>query len=223
MTKLRFPNESDEYRRARATLLEEEIELRQRIANLAKLRAQLPAGGRVKEDYAFDEIDGNGGVRSVRLSELFEDGKHSLFLYGFMFAPDSEAPCPMCASFLDALNGNAPHLAERINVAVTAKSPVHRLADYARSRGWDKLRMLSSQPNSYGIDYFAQDRDGDQMPMANVFVRRDGETRHFWGSEMLYADIDGQARHIDSMWPVWNVFDTTPEGRGTDWYPSQAR
>ena len=223
MTKLQFPNESDEYRRARAVLLDEEIALRQRIANVTELRAQLPAGGLVKEDYGFDELDGDGEIRNVRLSELFEDGKVSLFLYGFMFAPDSEAPCPMCASFLDGLNGNAPHLTERINVAVTAKSPIHRVADYAQSRGWDRLRMLSSQHNSYGIDYFAEDADGDQMPMVNVFVRRDGKIHHFWGSEMLYADIEGQARHIDSMWPLWNVLDTTPDGRGTDWHPSLAR
>jgi predicted dithiol-disulfide oxidoreductase (DUF899 family) len=218
-----FPNESNEYRRARAALLDEEIELRQRIAQVAELRAQLPAGGAVKEDYSFDEVDGNGGIGKVLLSELFEDGKDALFLYGFMYGPQSDAPCPMCASFLDGLNGNARHISERINVAVTAKSPIHRIADYARSRGWDKLRMLSSQHNSYGIDYFAEDEDGDQMPMANVFVRRDGRIHHFWGSELLYADVDGQARHVDSMWPLWNVFDTTPQGRGTDWYPSLTR
>jgi predicted dithiol-disulfide oxidoreductase (DUF899 family) len=26
-------------------------------------------------------------------------------------------------------------------------------------------------------------------------------------------------RHVDSIWPLWNVFDLTPDGRGTDWYP----
>jgi predicted dithiol-disulfide oxidoreductase (DUF899 family) len=24
---------------------------------------------------------------------------------------------------------------------------------------------------------------------------------------------------VDSIWPLWNVFDLTPEGRGTTWYP----
>ena len=83
--------------------------------------------------------------------------------------------------------------------------------------------MLSSQHTSYGIDYFAESKKGNQMPMANVFVRRDATIQHFWGSEMLYADVDGQPRHVDLMWPLWNVFDTTPEGRGTDWYPSLTR
>jgi predicted dithiol-disulfide oxidoreductase (DUF899 family) len=25
-----------------------------------------------------------------------------------------------------------------------------------------------------------------------------------------------EARHVDSIWPIWNVLDVTPEGRGTD-------
>ena len=215
-----FPNESEEYRNARSALLDEEIRLREQIARVAELRSDLPPGGAVKEDYEFEEIAGDGAIRKLRLSELFEKDKDSLFLYGFMYGPGSENPCSMCSSLLDALNGNAAHVAERINVAVVAKSPIQRIVDHARTRGWDNLRMLSSQNNGYGIDYFAENEKGEQMPMANVFVRRNGGIRHFWGSEMLYVDVEGQPRHMDLMWPLWNVFDTTPEGRGTDWYPS---
>ena len=55
--------------------------------------------------------------------------------------------------------------------------------------------------------------------MANVFVRRDGRIHHFWSSELLAAPRDPglHPRHVDFIWPVWSVFDTTPEGRGTDW------
>jgi predicted dithiol-disulfide oxidoreductase (DUF899 family) len=44
--------------------------------------------------------------------------------------------------------------------------------------------------------------------------------RHFWGSELLYAPVDpGQEpRHVGTIEPLWNLFDLTPEGRGTDWY-----
>ncbi len=55
--------------------------------------------------------------------------------------------------------------------------------------------------------------------MLNVFVRREGEIRHFYGTEMLFAELDGHSRHVDLLWPLWNVFDLTPEGRGTDWHP----
>ena len=55
----------------------------------------------------------------------------------------------------------------------------------------------------------------------NVFTRHDGEIRHFWSSELLYVPSEaGQdPRHVDLIWPVWSVLDTTPEGRGTDWSP----
>ncbi len=26
--------------------------------------------------------------------------------------------------------------------------------------------------------------------------------------------------HSDMMWPLWNVLDLTPEGRGESWYPA---
>ena len=29
----------------------------------------------------------------------------------------------------------------------------------------------------------------------------------------------GAPRHGDTIDPLWNLFDFTPEGRGTDWYP----
>ena len=55
--------------------------------------------------------------------------------------------------------------------------------------------------------------------MLNVFTRGSGGIQHFWGSELLYAGLEGEPRHVDLLWPLWNVFDLTPEGRGTDWYP----
>jgi predicted dithiol-disulfide oxidoreductase (DUF899 family) len=59
------------------------------------------------------------------------------------------------------------------------------------------------------------------MPMLNVFVRRDGKIYHTYGTELLYAPKrTGQdGRHVDAIWPLWNMFDFTPEGRGTTWYP----
>ena len=31
--------------------------------------------------------------------------------------------------------------------------------------------------------------------------------------------VYGQPRHADLTWPLWNLLDLTPEGRGTDWHP----
>jgi predicted dithiol-disulfide oxidoreductase (DUF899 family) len=41
------------------------------------------------------------------------------------------------------------------------------------------------------------------------------------GDELLFAAFErgDDGRHVDSIWPLWNLFDLTPEGRGTTWYP----
>jgi predicted dithiol-disulfide oxidoreductase (DUF899 family) len=55
--------------------------------------------------------------------------------------------------------------------------------------------------------------------MLNVFHRDADTIRHFWGSEIFYAPFDpGQGPcHVGTIEPLWNLFDLTPEGRGTDW------
>jgi predicted dithiol-disulfide oxidoreductase (DUF899 family) len=51
-----------------------------------------------------------------------------------------------------------------------------------------------------------------------------GAVHHFCSSELnsLEADQGQNPRHIDLMWPLRNVLDLTPEGRGTDWFPKHA-
>ena len=210
-----FPNESPAYRKARNKLLTAEMDLRRRVEAVAKLRRSLPLGGEVPEDYVFDE------GRPVRLSQLFGD-KKSLVLYSYMYGPKMKAPCPMCTSFLDAIEGNAQHIEQTVALAVAAKSPIARIRAFARGRGWKRLRLLSSAKSTYHQDYFGESGDGDQMPMANVFVKRGKKVLHFWASELLDAHgVDGvDSRHIDMAWPLWNVLDWTPEGRGKSWYPS---
>lgn len=220
MSGLIFPNESDAYRKARDELLKAEILLRQQLADVSAQRARLPPGGEIAEDYVFKRLNADGASENISIAELFVEGHSSLFIYSFMFGPDMPHPCPMCTSMLDALNGNARSIKERISVAIVARSPIERVAKFANNRGWHQLPIVSSAGNSYQRDYFGETEDGTQMPMANVFVKKGTRVRHFWGSEMLYAELDGQPRHVDLLWPLWNVLDLTPEGRGADWYPA---
>ena len=210
----RFPSESKQYRAARQKLLKAEIDLRRQVEKVAKQRRSLPPGGAVPEDYVFEEERGK-----LRLSELFVNGS-TLVAYSFMFGPKMAKACPMCTSFIDGLNGNAMHINQRINLVVIAKSPIERILEFARSRGWSKLRLLSSQNNHYNRDYHGETSDGAQLPLLNVF-QKNKIIRHFYATEMLFAPVDkGQNnRHIDMAWPLWNVLDFTPEGRGRDWYP----
>jgi predicted dithiol-disulfide oxidoreductase (DUF899 family) len=221
---VRFPGETDEYRAARNELLREEVELRRRIAALARRRAELPLGGEVATDYEFEDWDGS--TKIVRLSDLFEDGKDTLFLYSFMWVPESQGlpfvgPCPSCTSIIDAMDGQVPHITQRVNFAVACKAPVDDFRDHGRSRGWQHARLLSAIPSTYNLDYKAEDAEGSQWPLATVFVRRDGRIHHFWSSELFLVPRDGDqgARHVDFMWPMWATFDRTPDGRG-DFGPS---
>jgi predicted dithiol-disulfide oxidoreductase (DUF899 family) len=219
---VRFPGESDEYRAARDELLAAELDLRERAERVANLRRALPLGGE-PEDYTFEESAGSGdATRTTRLSELFEGRKDSLILYSFMFGPQMERPCPSCTSILDSLDGAAPHARQRVNLAVVAKSPLPRILNFARDRGWRNLRLLSSAGTTYNRDYHAETAEGKQIPAINVFVRRRDRIHHFYNTELLYAPAEeGQdPRHADALWPLWSLFDMTPDGRGLTWYPA---
>lgn len=213
----RFPGESDEYREARNKLLKAEIELRENIEKVAALRRQLPMGGKVEQDYMFEGLN-NGELQEFKLSDLFQNGKDTLIIYSFMYGPKMENPCPACTAIIDGFNGFIHHLEQRVNFAVVAKSLIQRIVDFAETRNWKGLHLLSSEKNSFNSDYFAETSEGSQMPMCDVFVRKEDGIYHFWGSELLYAPSEGHPRHMDLMWPIWNFLDLTPEGRGTDWH-----
>ncbi|HEY8267254.1 MAG TPA: DUF899 family protein [Xanthobacteraceae bacterium] len=222
-----FPGESAGYRKARNALLRSEIELRRQIESVAAARRRLPLGGTLPEDYAFEEgaadIADTTTVRRVRLSELFGD-KNTLVAYSFMYGPAMAKACPMCTSILDGLDGQYDHIRQRVSFVVIAKSPIERIRDHARERSWSQLRLLSSANNPYNSDYQGERADGSQWPSLNVFVRRNGQTRHFYQTELLLTPAEpGQNnRHVDMIWPLWNMLDYTPEGRGKDWYPKLA-
>jgi predicted dithiol-disulfide oxidoreductase (DUF899 family) len=213
--KRRFPNESDDYRRARQSLLAEEIELRRHIERIAERRRKLPPGGEVTEDYRFESESGPRG-----LIELFGD-KTTLVTYNWMYGPKRERPCPMCTSLLSGLDGEMPDILQRIAFAVISRSPIARMLAFRKERGWRHLCLYSSAGNSFNRDYAHEDPDGSDNAAFNVF-RREGKTvRHFWGDEMGAESADpGQDPRgaVDAM-PLWKILDITPEGRGTDWYP----
>jgi predicted dithiol-disulfide oxidoreductase (DUF899 family) len=213
-----FPGESAEYRAARDRLLEQEVGLRRATEDVAVARRELPPGGVVPEDYVFGH---------VRLSALFAPGKDSLLIYSFMFPRDpyddrpgpSDGPCPSCVALLDQLDGVVEHLEQNANFVVVAKSPLPPVLEFAKERGWRRLRLLSSHGTNYNRDYHAETADGHQRPMLNVFHRDSDAIRHFWGSELFYAPADpGQdPRHVGPLEPLFNMLDLTPEGRPPDW------
>lgn len=213
--KLRFPNESPEYRRARQALLAEEIEVRRHIERLAAQRRALPPGGEVNKPYSFQGEQG-----PATFADLF-GGKQTLVIYNYMFGPQRERPCPMCTSMLSSLEGEARDLQQRVALAIIARSPLEKLLAFKRERGWRDLRLYSDTTGEFSQDYHAISPEGGDDPNLQVFTREGGTIRHFWSGEMGMEQADpGQdpRGHVDLM-PIWNVLDCTREGRGTDWYP----
>src|SRR4051794_30815610 len=118
-----FPGESADYRAARETLLQREIELRRAMEDVARARRALPPGGVVPQDYELHGAEG-----PVRLSQLFAPGRDSLVVYHMMFPRDpgdtrpgpasgetarlplEQGPCPSCVALLDQLDGSIAHL-----------------------------------------------------------------------------------------------------------------
>jgi predicted dithiol-disulfide oxidoreductase (DUF899 family) len=215
--KVRFPNESAEYRRARTELLAEEIELRRHIERVAEQRRALPPGGEMK-DYRFVGESG-----PVNFAGLFGD-KQTLVLYSYMYGPQRERPCPMCTSLLSAWDGEAQDMMQRAALAVVARSPIERLVAFKKEHGWRNLKLYSDTSGDFSRDFHAVGPKGEDYAGLNVFSRRDGAIRHFWSGEMDFGTADpGQdPRGAPDLMPLWTVLDSTPEGRDPNWYPKLA-
>lgn len=235
MEHLAFPNESADYRDARAALLDAEIALRRQIEAVAAQRRAPPRGGAIPEDYVFERTGAHQRTERVRLSDLFGD-QRAIILYSFMFGPERATPCPGCTHLLDAIDGAARHVGQRAPLFIVAKSPMARLEAWARERRWPHLQFLSDGEGRYSAAYFGDTRrlssakraergmgegeDWDET-IFNVFCK-DGDTiRHHWASEMAYAPEDPGQHHRagDLVDPLWGLLDMTPEGRG-NFFPS---
>ena len=213
-----LPNESEEYLSKREELRRAEIELRHQRERVAELRRQLPQGPAV-QDYVFEEVParldaGDSPIRTVRLSQLFTAPDRSVVLYHLMFGKRQTKPCPMCTAWIDGFNAVAHHLAQNLDLAIVAAADPVSLRSHARTRGWNRLRLLSAGSSTFKYDFGSEDKEGNQDSTISVFTRdNDGTIRHsYTGHPWLAQDI--KERGIDELTPIWNVMDLTRQGRG---------
>src|SRR5258705_9389878 len=207
-------NESPEYLAKREELRLAEIELLNTREKVAALRRELPKAATI-QDYEFLEgptslDDGDVPVRNVRLSELFTGPDRSLVIYHFMYGKKQTTACPMCTAWIDSYNGIAHHLAQNVDLAIIAAADPSTLRAYARTRGWDKLRLLGAGESTFKYDLGSEDAEGGQDSTISVFIRdQDGTLRHFFSGHPRLAD-DIKERGIDEFVPVWKVLDLMP-------------
>jgi predicted dithiol-disulfide oxidoreductase (DUF899 family) len=217
-------DESAAYLAQREVLRLAEIDLMNQREKVAALRRQLPPGP-IVDDYELTEgptsLDDGDTPRQVRLSELFSAPDRTLVIYQFMYGKKQTQPCPMCTSWIDSFNGVAHHLAQNIDLAIVAAADLPTLRAHARTRGWDKLRLLSAADSSFKYDLGSEDAAGQQDSTISVFtLDGQGAVRHFYSVHPRLAD-NVETRGIDEYNPIWNVLDLTPQGRG-NWDASLA-
>ena len=203
-------NESPETRKLRAELSEAEMALRDQSERVAALRRALP--GTPIDDQRFEEI--RDGVRTpVKLSELFERPGDTLVLMHFMYGKKQEKPCPMCTLWADGYDGIVPQLRQRVSFAVLVAGDAGAFAEYARSRGWRNLRIVSAAASNLKLRLGFEQADGSQEPGVSVFRHGpDGGLVHTYSVSAIFGP--GQFRGMDLLSPFWNFLDLTPEGRG---------
>jgi predicted dithiol-disulfide oxidoreductase (DUF899 family) len=223
MEQTRLTGQSSAYVDAREKLRLAEIDLMQQREQVAALRRALPPGP-VVDDYEFLEgprslAAGDTPVARVHLRDLFTAPDRPLIVYHFMYGKRQTEPCPMCTQWIDGFNGIAPHLAQNADLVIVAAADPPVLRDYARERGWDRLRLLSAGDSTFKYDLGSEDADGAQDSTVSVFVRdADGNVRHAYSAHPRMAD-DIQQRGIDLLCATWHLLDLTPQGRG-EWYSS---
>ena len=207
MSEIRYPNESEQYREARAALLEEEKSLVEKVKAVAAQRRELPRGGKLKEDYMFTGANDENLGKNIKFSELFGD-KSTLLIYSYMFGKTWDHPCPSCTSLVDGFDRAAISVRQNAAFVVVAKAPADQINTWAGERGWSNIKLISSESNSYLVDYKCQGGDSDDSlwPIMHVFTKKDDEIYYFWGTEL-------QRNHVDTVWAYWNLMNMTPEGR----------
>ena len=223
MTEFRFPNETDDYRARRDELLDMEVALRAQTEAVAQARRELPLGGRLEEDYVFERVGDDGQVESVPFAALFGD-HDQLLIYTMMFGSDWDAPCPSCTSLVDVFNANHFPVAHQRAFAVVAAARPEQCHDWGKRRGWTRIPLYSAAKGTYILDYKGHPdvEDPALASMMNVFKKTDDGIFHTWGSELVNRPMEnGHPRHVDVVWPLWNLLDMTPGGRGVRSTPAQ--
>lgn len=136
----------DEWRAARAQLLEREKEHTRAGDELARQRRELPWVP-VEKEYRFET---EKGTRT--LAELF-DGRSQLLVYHFMFGPSYEVGCPTCSSSADTVNGALPHLnGAGVTMLYVSRAPLDKLVAFKRRMGWS-FPWVSSAGSDFNFDF----------------------------------------------------------------------
>src|SRR5665213_1581119 len=205
-----------EWPAARKALLAKEKQYTHLRDELAQQRQQLP-WVKVEKPYSFETPCG-----THPLSDLFGD-KSQLLVYHFMFGPDWPEGCPSCSMVADALNGIAPHLAQRdISLMLVSRAPLEKLQAFKTRMGWNNLFWASSNKTDFNQDFGvtfneSQIKDGKpynynttdfpaaEAPGLSAFTKgAAGDVFHTYST---------YGRGLEELLGVYSLIDMAPMGR----------
>jgi predicted dithiol-disulfide oxidoreductase (DUF899 family) len=108
-------------------------------------------------------------------------------------------------------------VAQNIDLAIVAAADLPALRAHGRTRGWNRLRLLSAGNSTFKYDLGSEDREGNQDSTISVFTRDGNYVVHHFYTAHPWMSAEIKERGIDLMTPIWHLMDLTPQGRG-DWY-----
>jgi predicted dithiol-disulfide oxidoreductase (DUF899 family) len=205
---------STDYRRARSELRQAEKRLRDEVESVAAMRRALPPGAPLRTHEFLEgpaDLSADGPERPVTLDDLFGD-HDELVLYHLMLHPDDSAACAACSMFVDGLDGVERHIAQHTGFAVMAPAPLPALREWARHRGWSRVRLVSVAGTTFLDDLGVAGSRGALFPAFSVHTRDGNGIRHVLTQPADFPD--GTGRGMDLLTPVWNLLDLLPSGRG---------
>jgi predicted dithiol-disulfide oxidoreductase (DUF899 family) len=195
----------DEWQAARNDLLIKEKAATRARDRLNADRRRLPMV-EVTKEYVFEGPDGR-----ATLPDLFE-GRMQLVVYHFMFAPEWDAGCRSCSSFLDQI-GHLAHLNARgTTFAAVSRAPYAQIVPFKERMGWT-VPWYSSAGSDFNVDFEATREDGE-YPGISVFLRDEGRVFHTYST---------YARGMDGLGSTTSFLDLTALGRQEDWEEPKGR
>lgn len=198
----------EEWKAARAELLEKEKELTRQLDALAAARRRLPMV-RIEKDYRFEGPEGEAS-----LLDLFE-GRRQLILYHFMLGPDDEAGCSGCSMVVDNM-GHPAHLNVRdITRVLVSRAPLPKIEAYRKRMGWTEP-WYSSYGSDFNFDFGVSSEDGEMFGLS-VFLRAPAEDGE--GDE-VYRTYFTDRRGVEHLGSSFTYLDLTPFGRQEEWEDS---
>ena len=214
-------NESPEYLARREELRLAEIELMRRRERVAELRRNLPQGAPI-QDYPSKKAPATS-MLAMRLCPPLASAscspspiaRWSSITSCMARSRPKRVPCvPRGSTVPTAL----PIISLRILTSPSLRPPSPALRAYARTAGWDRLRLLSAANNTFKYDLGSEDRDG----APDSTFRFSPATPTERSSHLHRASQNGARKFwsaVSTCFAPFGISSTRPEGRGK-WYAS---